>query len=97
MSSICEDISEGGMRLSILQRFDLGMNLALNFKLDDCADSIAAKAKIIWQNSRDSSYYPFAVGLKFFKIAPADSRKIRDYVNKALCKENSADTTKINS
>jgi len=97
MSSRCEDISEGGMRLNVLQRLDLGMNLNLNFKLDDYAESIIAKAKIIWQDSRDNAYYPFAVGLKFFKINSADSKKIHNYVNKTICKEDSEDTTKITS
>ena len=87
MSSRCEDLSEGGMRLAVLQRLDLGMNLDLNFKLDDCMDLIAAKAKIVWQDTRDNSYYPFAVGLKFFKITAADIKKIHDYVSKTICKE----------
>jgi len=85
------------MRLSALQRLDLGMCLDLNFKLDDYTDPITAKAKVIWQDSKDSTYYPFVVGLKFFKINSADSKKIHDYVNKTLCKDVPADTTKINS
>jgi len=97
MSSRCEDVSEGGMRLSTLQRLDLGMNLTLDFKLDDSMDSITAKAKVVWQDNRDNAYYPFAVGLKFFKINSADSKKIHDYVNKMLCKENPADTTKTSN
>ena len=92
MSSRCEDVSEGGMRLAVLQRLDLGMSLDLDFKLEDYTDSIAAKAKIIWQDNRDNSYYPFAVGLKFYKITSADSKKIHDYVNKAICREDSAGT-----
>jgi Tfp pilus assembly protein PilZ len=97
MSSRCEDVSEGGMRLSTLQRFDLGMCLDLNFKLEDYASPITAKAKIIWQDNRNNTYYPFVVGLKFFKINSADSKKIHDYVNKTLYKESPADTTKIDN
>jgi c-di-GMP-binding flagellar brake protein YcgR len=97
MSSRCEDVSEGGMRLNILQRLDLGMHLDLDFKLDDYADSIIAKAKVVWQSVKDSAYYPFVVGLKFYKISSADSKKIRAYVNKTLCREYSANTTKINN
>ena len=92
MSSKCEDISEGGMRLAVLQRLDSGMSLDLNFKLEDYTDSIAAKAKVVWQDTRDNTYYPFAVGLKFFKIASADSKKIHDYVSKAIRKEDPANT-----
>lgn len=96
MSSRSEDVSEGGIRVAVLQRLDLGMNLDLNFKLEDCADSITARAKIIWQDTRNNTYYPFAVGLKFLRIDSADSKKIRDYVNKILCKEKTADATGIN-
>lgn len=85
------------MRLAVLQRFDLGMNLDLNFKLEDYEESIIAKAKVIWHGIKDNTYYPFVVGLKFFKIDPADSKKIHDYVNRTIYKEKSADTTKINN
>jgi len=97
MSSRCEDVSEGGMRLSTLQRFDLGMCLDLNFKLEDYASPITAKAKVVWQDNRNNTYYPFVVGLKFFKINSADSKKIHDYVSKTLCRECPADTTKIDN
>jgi c-di-GMP-binding flagellar brake protein YcgR len=97
MSSKSEDVSAGGMRLSVLQRLDLGMSLDLNFKLDDFGESIAAKAKVVWQSTKDNAYYPFVVGLKFFKINPADSKRIHDYVNKMLCKSVPADTTEINN
>jgi len=82
------------MCISALQRLELGMNLDLNFKLDDYTDSIFAKAKVVWQDTRDNVYYPFAVGLKFFKIDSADSRRIHNYVVKASHKE--AEATKIN-
>ncbi|MDD4954638.1 MAG: PilZ domain-containing protein [Candidatus Omnitrophica bacterium] len=97
MSSRCEDISEGGMRLSILQRLDLGMSLTLDFKLEETAEPITAKAKVVWQNDRDNAYYPFVVGLKFFKISPADSKKIHDYVTTMLCRENPADAARSNN
>lgn len=82
------------MRLSTLQRLDLGMSLDLNFKLEDYLEPITAKAKVVWQDSRDNAYYPFVVGLKFFKINPADSKRLHDYVSKVIFKEPPADISK---
>ena len=88
MSSRSENICEEGIRLATLQRLLPGMVVDLNFQLQEFAPAISATAKVMWQNDRDTIYYPFAVGLKFTKIDSGDRAKIRNYI-KTSSRENS--------
>ncbi|MDP2923213.1 MAG: PilZ domain-containing protein [Candidatus Omnitrophota bacterium] len=82
MSSRSEDISEDGVRLFTLQRLEPGMILDLNFHLQESAEPIAVKGRVVWQNDRKNIYFPSAIGIQFVEIQPADRNRIRDYVNK---------------
>jgi len=82
MSSRSEDISEGGLRLTVLQRLEPGMLMELNFYLQEATEPIKTKARVVWQDERKNIYFPFAIGMQFVDITPLDRAKIRDYVNK---------------
>jgi len=79
-SSFSEDISEGGMRLSVFQNFEPGILLDLSFAVPEKAGSIATTGKIIWHKQIENCRYPFAVGLKFVDIDSDDRCIISQYV-----------------
>lgn len=95
MSSKSEDVSEEGMRLLAVQRLEPGMNLDLNFQLDDYSEAISAKGRVVWYSDRDNVYYPFTVGLRFYKIDTGNRKRIRDYISKLSSMKDSFNAPEI--
>lgn len=87
MSSRSHDISEGGMRMEALQKFEPGMCLQLNFNLQEYTAPVIVNANVVWIDYKKQSYFPFVLGLQFANLAAADLLRLRDYINQAIQQE----------
>lgn len=90
MSSRSEDMSEGGMRMVVLQRLEPGMRLELNFNIQENAKPITVTAKVIWVDYKKESYFPFTVGLQFTNLADFDRERLREHIGRIIQDQNSS-------
>ena len=80
VTSNTRDISEGGIRLPILQRLQPGMVIELELHLPDLRKPIRAIGEIVWLKEIEDLKFPFVVGVKFINIDTVSLGKIRDYI-----------------
>ncbi|MEI8349260.1 MAG: PilZ domain-containing protein [Candidatus Omnitrophota bacterium] len=88
MSSRSDNISEDGMRMGALQRFEPGMSLQLNFNLQEYTDPVIVNATVVWVDYKKQSYFPFVLGLRFINLADSDRPRLRDYISHVVREEN---------
>ena len=74
-----ENISEGGIRIVLREKLDIGTQLDLEISPQDENKSITCKGKVIWVNekSTDERDLSFDTGIKFVNINEEDRAKIR--------------------
>lgn len=82
-----KNISADGICLPVFQKLEKGMLLHLNIKLSELASPIEAVGEIIWRTEKKDAKFPFEIGIRFIKIAPADKEKIFEYVKEKCKKE----------
>jgi len=75
------NVSNGGIYIKTDKPFSLDTLILLKFSLPDDPDPIEIEGKVVWSNPRGGKgYFPKGMGIKFLKIKPADSEKIKKFV-----------------
>jgi c-di-GMP-binding flagellar brake protein YcgR len=75
-----QDISEGGIRLSLYQKLATGTTLKLYIYLQDIAEPVLVLGRVAWIRETPGREYPHDAGIEFDFIDPALRVKIRDYI-----------------
>ena len=74
-NSDCQDISEGGMRLSPLDGLEVGQAVGLAFALPDISKTLSVNAQVVRKVPNDG------VGIKFTALPPREKGSIQKYIS----------------
>jgi len=80
VTSHTENISEGGIRLPILQRLQPGMVLEVELYFPQHSKPAVVTGTIVWIKEVGDLKFPFVVGIKFLSVDQASLNKIRTYI-----------------
>ncbi len=73
------DISQGGMRLALVNKMEIGARIKLNFFLPQDQEAIEFKARVIWaRKARDSN--GFVVGIIYTELDSSVKDKIYKFI-----------------
>ena len=78
--SFTEDISGGGLRLSLKRRVQPGAFLEVEIYLPEITKPIVVTGEVRWLDNKDDAEYPFVVGVKFAEIDQLDRGKLLKYI-----------------
>lgn len=85
------DISEGGMRFPVIQKFVPGVFLELDIQLKKKEEPIKAVGEVVWRKDIANPRFPFEVGVKFVKISLNDKTRIFSYIQNKFSKKSAAE------
>ncbi|MGA2982292.1 MAG: response regulator [Terriglobia bacterium] len=74
-NSDCQDISEGGMRLSPLDGLEVGQAVGLAFTLPDISKTLSVNAQVVRKVPNDG------IGIKFMALPPREKGSIQKYIS----------------
>ena len=80
---VMKDLSQGGIRFFVNERFSPGTMLELELVLPDEASPIQAQAEVVWC-ARVQGHGPHEVGCRFTQIDPVDRGKLIRLVHETL-------------
>lgn len=76
-SGVAEDVSKGGMRISVSNALKRGDVLRINISPSKESPSISARGKVRWvQKAEDPSLLNLDAGIEFVSIEPDDIDKL---------------------
>ena len=84
--SLSRDISEDGICLVTPHKVEIGEILELGIYIPEAKEPIRATGEVVRRNQSDDPKYPYLLGIKFIKIAPQDSVRIREHIRFFLLK-----------
>ena len=85
--SYTEDISEGGMRLPIIQRLDSGIALEGEVHLPSSRKPLIFKVKVVWLKETGRPQLPFMAGINFMDASSEFREEMRRYTLKRFQEE----------
>ncbi|MDD3295735.1 MAG: PilZ domain-containing protein [Candidatus Omnitrophica bacterium] len=82
ISAYTEDLSEGGLKVTLKARLDVSSLVGLEIFLEQ--EPVKCRSKVIWVKERSSEYLEgvilYDTGLEFFQLSSADKTAIREKV-----------------
>ena len=86
-----KDLSKGGIRLSVFQNLEDGLELQLWIHYVDFGEPMKASGEVVWSKKREDPELPFEVGIKFLDIDPRDFFVLSDYIDKLVKEQENPD------
>ena len=80
---VIKDLSQGGIRFVVNERFSPGTTLELELVLPDGTSPIQAQTAVVWC-ARVQGHGPYEVGCRFTQIDPVDRGKLIRHIHEAL-------------
>jgi len=90
VTSNSKDVSEGGIRLPVLQHLQAKTVLDLEIYLDQSGKPIRATAEVVWCKKIEAIGFSFMAGIKFLEIDPPARTKLHTFISKK-CKKDPID------
>jgi c-di-GMP-binding flagellar brake protein YcgR len=82
ISAYTEDLSEGGLRVTLKNSLDVSSFVGLEIFLEQ--EPVKCESKVVWVKERSSEYLEgiilYDAGLEFLQLQPADEMAIREKV-----------------
>jgi len=82
MHSDCfsKDISEGGIRLNLYRKLEVGTALKLSIYFQDYCQPSYVIGQVAWLKNTPDQEYPYEAGIKFNFLGPALRTKIQNHI-----------------
>jgi Tfp pilus assembly protein PilZ len=81
------DISEGGIRLNLFKRLEVGTTIKLCIYFQDLAQPTYVIGKVAWIKKTPDKKYPYEAGIQFDFFDPAFSSQLQGHLQSLLQKK----------
>jgi len=78
--SYCVDISEGGVRLPVFHKLEVGTCVELTIHLPHAPDPVVLTGQVMWIKPKVQGPYRFLAGVQFVKTESAERNKIITHI-----------------